>query len=280
MDPRDFKVLDANKSDQLDLSVPLRDQPYLIRCQNTGTTPILHLLSTIFRNAQQLEQENRALRRRNTQGYRRAARREGGEGGRGERREGGEEGGEKRGREGRGEERRRGGGRGEEVGRGRERLPYHCHTYLYRSMQSSPPSVPERRSSLGGQVTKDEELLFKAGRKPYVTSSSTGGTPTTHLAVSTSSSSLLSSEVGVGMALAEGDTMDRIFNGSCVSLANSEDSTSIQSLTSDHGGAGGGSQTPDSARRNLLRPMSAPGQNQGSSRSSSAPRPESPNPPG
>lgn len=56
----DFKVFDESKSESLDLSLPLRQQPYLVRCQNSGTTPTLHLASTIFRNAERLERENRA----------------------------------------------------------------------------------------------------------------------------------------------------------------------------------------------------------------------------
>lgn len=59
MDPRDFKVFDEDQSEELNLSVALKDQPYFICCQNSGTTPSLYLVSTIFRNAQQLERENR-----------------------------------------------------------------------------------------------------------------------------------------------------------------------------------------------------------------------------
>lgn len=142
-------------------------------------------------------------------------------------------------------------------------------------MQNTPPSVPERDSSLSGHVTKDDEVLYLAGRKPYTNPAVSHGT---HLTVSISTSSLTSEGVGLPLALAEGDTMDRIFNGSCVSLANSEDSTSIQSATSEHGI--GGSHTPETGRRNLMRPTSAPGQSQGSLKSNSACRPESPNPPG
>lgn len=124
-------------------------------------------------------------------------------------------------------------------------------------------------------MTKDEELLFLAGRKPFSSPSTSRGT---QLTVSISSSSLVSEGAGLPMALAEGDTMDRLFAGSSVSLANSEDSTSILSSTSDL--VVGGAQTPEAVRRNLLRPLSAPGQTQGSLKSTSAPRPESPNPPG
>ena len=138
----------------------------------------------------------------------------------------------------------------------------------YRTMQNTPPSVPERDSSLSGHVTKDDELLFLAGRKPYT---SPAATPqSTQLASSTSTSSLTSEGVGLPLALAQGDTMDRIFNGSSVSLANSEDATSIHSVASEH----------DSRRNMLLRPSSAPGQSTAASKSSSASRPESPNPPG
>ena len=140
-------------------------------------------------------------------------------------------------------------------------------------MQSAFPSVPERNSSLHGHVTKDEEVLFLAGRKPYTQPPASRHA---QLTVSVSSSSLTSEGAGFPSEGA-GVTMDRIFNGSSMSLAISEDSTSIHSGTSDLVG-GGGSQTPESARRNLLRPMSLPGQCQGSVKPAS--RPESPNPPG
>lgn len=71
IDPSDFKVFDASQLDQLDLNLPLKEQPYFIHCRNSGTTPTLHLESIIFRNAQQWERENRAnsaLRRQNTEG--------------------------------------------------------------------------------------------------------------------------------------------------------------------------------------------------------------------
>ncbi len=71
IDPEDFKVYDHTHSHQLDLSLTLKDEPYFIRCRNSGTTPKLLLVSTIFRNAQQLEREGRvdaALRRQNTDG--------------------------------------------------------------------------------------------------------------------------------------------------------------------------------------------------------------------
>lgn len=152
--------------------------------------------------------------------------------------------------------------------------------FAFRNPQSIPP-VPQRDSSLSGHVTKDEELLYMAGRKPYNANPLGGGPPhgggggsgAPQLAGSTSTSSLVSDPGGVGLGAGLGDTMDRIFESS-LSLANSEDSTSIQSATSDHGG--GGAQTPEAVRRSLLRPSSAPGQG----KSNSASRPESPNPPG
>lgn len=134
------------------------------------------------------------------------------------------------------------------------------------------PSVPVRNSSLHGHVTKDEEVLYLAGRKPYTYPS---GSRSTQLTVSISSSSLTSEGAGFSSTLAEGDTMDRLFNGSSMSLAVSEDTTSIQSAVSDQ--AGGGAQMPETTRRNLLRASSAP---QGSLKPASAAiRPESPNPP-
>ena len=157
-----------------------------------------------------------------------------------------------------------------------------------------PPTVPERDSSLQGRFTKDDELLYLAGRKPYAQGGpggTAGGVGTggggggggrgsgNFLAVSTSSTSLTSEGAGFRSALAEGDTMDRLFNGSSVSLAISEDSVSIQSGGSDAIVMGGGSHTPEPAKRSLLRPVSAPGQGGGTLKAS-APRPESPNPPG
>ena len=142
-------------------------------------------------------------------------------------------------------------------------------------MQNSPPRVPERDSSLHGHVTKDEEVLFLAGRKPYTQHATT--TPTSsrgvQLTVSTSSTSLTSEGAGLPGALTEDDTLERIFHGSSVSLATSEDAASIHSSTSDHNALG--ASTPESVRRNLLRPSS-----QGSLKLNPAPRPESPNPPG
>lgn len=145
-------------------------------------------------------------------------------------------------------------------------------------MQSAFPSVPERASSLQGHVTKDEEVLFLAGRKPYTHPPAAARHNNAQLTISVSSSSLTSEGTGFPSEGA-GVTMDRIFNGSSVSLAISEDSTSILSGTSDLvGGGGGGAHTPESTRRNLLRPMSLPGgQGQGSVKAAS--RPESPNPP-
>lgn len=146
---------------------------------------------------------------------------------------------------------------------------------LSRNMQSTIPSVPERDSSLHGPVTKDEELLFLAGRKPYTYPS---GSRTTQLTVSTSSTSLTSEGAGLSSNLAEGDTMDRLFNGSSMSLAISEDSTSMQSATSDL--VGGGAQTPETGRRGLSRASTAPTHSQTSLKpASAATRPESPNPP-
>lgn len=146
-------------------------------------------------------------------------------------------------------------------------------------MQDTLPSVPVRDSSLQGHVTKDEEVLYLVGRKPY-TYPSGSRSMQLQLTVSTSSSSLTSEGAGFPCTLqAEGDTMDRLFNGSSMSLAISEDSTSIQSATSDQ--VVGGAQTPEIGRRNLLRASSAPGQGQGSllKPASAAVRPESPNPP-
>lgn len=151
---------------------------------------------------------------------------------------------------------------------------------------ATPPSVPERDSSLQGHVTKDDELLYLAGRKPYSQGPGGGGVAGGrghHLTVSTSSSSLTSEGAGGGVgfrsALAEGDTMDRIFNGSSVSLAISEDSASIHSSTSDPLTMMVGGHTPEAIKKSLLRPVSAPGQ-PGGPLKASAPRPESPNPPG
>ena len=135
-------------------------------------------------------------------------------------------------------------------------------------MQTSQPFIPERSSSLQGPVTKDDELLYLAGRKPYSQPTTTSSSKEVQLTISTSYSSLASESVA---GLAEGETMNRIFNGSSTSLAVSDDSTSVHSATSDL-------VVPDS-RRNLLRPLSAPGQGQGF-KSGSAPRPESPNLPG
>ena len=65
-------MFDDAHSSQLELALALKEQPYFIRCANLGATPTLHLTSTIFRNVQQLERENRvnsALRRENDQGW-------------------------------------------------------------------------------------------------------------------------------------------------------------------------------------------------------------------
>ena len=142
-------------------------------------------------------------------------------------------------------------------------------------MQSQRPEVPVRVSSLTASVTKSDEVLYMAGRKPYVPVTSTRQN---HLTASTSNSSLasdcISEGVGFPGGLTVGDTMDRYLNGSSVSLVPSEDSISIHSseVTS--------ANTPESIRRGLRpRPGSAPGHSQNSLLPGPAPRPESPNPP-
>ena len=67
MDPSRLNVFsDLDLSNQLDLSVKLDEQNYLNHCQETGETPLLVLVSDIFRNADQVDRDvraNKALRR-------------------------------------------------------------------------------------------------------------------------------------------------------------------------------------------------------------------------
>ncbi len=73
VDPAHFKVFsDSNLSYQLDLSVKLADQSYLMECEESGETPELVLVSEIFRNADQVDSNARADRavRRATVGSR------------------------------------------------------------------------------------------------------------------------------------------------------------------------------------------------------------------
>lgn len=143
-------------------------------------------------------------------------------------------------------------------------------------MQAPRPDVPERVSSLTGPVTKNDEVLYMAGRKPYVPVTSTRQNH--HLTTSTSNSSLasdcVSEGVGYSGGLMVGDTMDRYLNGSSVSLVPSEDSISIHSSEVTT------ATTPESIRRGLRpRPGSAPGFSHNSLLPGPAPRSESPNPP-
>ena len=61
VDPSHFKVYsDENLSNQLDLSLKLAEQEYLVQCKKTGATPELVLVSHIFRNADEVDRETRA----------------------------------------------------------------------------------------------------------------------------------------------------------------------------------------------------------------------------
>ena len=61
VDPAHLKVFsDVDLSNQLDLSVKLDEQGYLNRCLETGETPLLVLVSDIFRNADQVDRHIRA----------------------------------------------------------------------------------------------------------------------------------------------------------------------------------------------------------------------------
>lgn len=150
---------------------------------------------------------------------------------------------------------------------------------LSRTMLSSCPDIPKRESSLNGPVTKKDEILYLAGRKPYVAPpSSVSIARNNHLSASISNSSLVSVGISDGVEFPGGinvaDTMDKIFTGSSISLAMSDDSASIQS--SDVVGA----VTPEAVRRSLhVRHPPAPGLSQNSLQHGHAPRPESPSPP-
>ena len=147
-------------------------------------------------------------------------------------------------------------------------------------MQGQRPDVPERVASLTSPVTKNDEVLYMAGRKPYV---SVSATRQNVLTASTSNSSLasdcISEGVGLGAGFAGGlvvaDVLDRCMNGSALSLVPSEDSLSI------HSSEVLGALTPESVRRGLRpRPGSASGHSQNALLPGHAPaRPESPNPP-
>lgn len=133
------------------------------------------------------------------------------------------------------------------------------------------PTAPERDSSLYSPVTKDDELLYLAGRKPYTYPT---GPKTGQQMVIGSSNTTGGEGVGLGGgALDPMGGMDRLFNGSSVSLAISEDSMSLHSANSD-------AITPEGVRRSATRPTSAPSTSQGALKPNSAPRPESPNPSG
>ena len=147
---------------------------------------------------------------------------------------------------------------------------------LSRTLQSGQPEIPERDSSLNGYITKKDEVLYLAGRKPYFTPSSLSRG--NYLTASTSNNSLASDINSEGAefpgGLNVGDAMDKIFSGSSMSLAMSDDSTSI--LSSDVVSA----VTPEVVRRTLqLRHPSALGLSTNSLQPGHAPRPESPNPP-
>ncbi len=61
VDPARFRVFcDSNLSTQLDLSVKLADQVYLMECEASGDTPDLVLVSEIFMNADQVDRNQRA----------------------------------------------------------------------------------------------------------------------------------------------------------------------------------------------------------------------------
>lgn len=61
VDPAHFSVFsDSNLSNQLDLSVKLADQAYLVQCEASEDTPELVLVSKIFRNADQVDRNRRA----------------------------------------------------------------------------------------------------------------------------------------------------------------------------------------------------------------------------
>lgn len=61
IDPKTFKVFsDIDLSNQLDLSVKLASQDYLISCEQSGQTPELVLVSPIFRNADEVDRNVRA----------------------------------------------------------------------------------------------------------------------------------------------------------------------------------------------------------------------------
>ena len=61
VDPAHFKVYsDENLSNQLDLSLKLAELEYLVQCKETGDTPVLVLVSHIFRNADEVDRVTRA----------------------------------------------------------------------------------------------------------------------------------------------------------------------------------------------------------------------------
>ena len=62
IDPTEFKVRDDPAGTELDLTVPVCDQPFFPRCREPGQRPVLHLCSRLFRDAEEVARDSRVER--------------------------------------------------------------------------------------------------------------------------------------------------------------------------------------------------------------------------